>query len=91
MPEMHGRGIGKALLRKLIDTCTACGYRQMIAVIGDSDQAASIALHRACGFEDAGNLRNVGWKFDRWLDSALMQLALGPGATSAPQNPDFSR
>jgi phosphinothricin acetyltransferase len=57
----------------------------MIAVIGDSGQAASIGVHLACGFTDAGNLRNIGWKFGRWLDTPLMQLALGPGATTAPQ------
>lgn len=83
-PEMHRRGIGKVLLLALIEACTACGFRQMIAVIGDSDQAASIGVHRACGFADAGNLRNIGWKFGRWLDTPLMQLALGPGATMPP-------
>ena len=83
-PDRHRRGIGKALLIKIIEACTALGYRQMIAVIGDSDQAASIGVHRACGFTDAGNLRNIGWKFGRWLDTPLMQLTLGPGATSDP-------
>jgi L-amino acid N-acyltransferase YncA len=85
-PEAHRRGIGKALLLKLIEECTALGFRQMIAVIGDSDQAASIGVHKACGFEPAGNLRNIGWKFGRWLDTPLMQLALGPGAKTAPRN-----
>ena len=56
-PDMHRRGIGKALLMKLIEACTALGFRQMIAVIGDSDQAASIGVHKACGFTDAGNLQ----------------------------------
>jgi L-amino acid N-acyltransferase YncA len=83
-PEMQRRGIGKALLLKLIETCTAQGYRQMIAVIGDSNQAASIGVHRACGFTDAGNLRNIGWKFGRWLDTPMMQIALGPGAMTPP-------
>jgi phosphinothricin acetyltransferase len=87
-PEMQRRGIGKALLVKLIEACTALGYRQMIAVIGDSDQAASIGLHRACGFSDAGNLRAIGWKFGRWLDTPLMQLALGPGAMTLPEDRD---
>jgi phosphinothricin acetyltransferase len=58
----------------------------MIAVIGDSNQAASIGVHRACGFNDAGNLRNIGWKFGRWLDTPLMQLALGPGAMTPPDD-----
>ncbi|MGB7257752.1 MAG: N-acetyltransferase family protein [Pseudolabrys sp.] len=83
-PEMHRRGIGKVLLEKLIEACTALGFRQMIAVIGDSDQAASIGVHKACGFEPAGNLRNIGWKFGRWLDTPLMQRALGPGASKLP-------
>jgi len=81
-PDMHRRGIGKILLDRLIAECTALGFRQMIAVIGDSNQAASIGLHKACGFEPVGNLKNVGFKFGRWLDTPLMQLALGPGATS---------
>jgi L-amino acid N-acyltransferase YncA len=85
-PDIHRRGVGKALLMKLIEACTARGFRQMIAVIGDSDQAASIGVHRACGFTDAGNLRAIGWKFGRWLDTPMMQLALGPGATTPPDN-----
>jgi phosphinothricin acetyltransferase len=89
-PDCHRRGIGKTLLVKIIEACTALGYRQMIAVIGDSDQAASIGVHKACGFEPAGNLRNIGWKFGRWLDTPLMQLTLGPGATIPPQNPGSS-
>ncbi len=83
-PEIHRRGVGKALLEKLIEACTELGFRQMIAVIGDSDQAASIGVHKACGFEPAGNLKDIGWKFGRWLDTPLMQLALGPGATTKP-------
>ena len=83
-PDAHRRGIGKALLEKLIEASTALGYRQMIAVIGDSDQAASIGLHKACSFQPAGNLRSVGWKFGRWLDTPLMQRALGDGATRNP-------
>jgi L-amino acid N-acyltransferase YncA len=83
-PEMHRRGVGKILLERLIEACTALGFRQMIAVIGDSDQAASIGVHRACGFTDAGNLRNIGWKFGRWLDTPLMQRALGEGAATEP-------
>ena len=86
-PEAQRRGIGKALLEQLIKNCTALGFRQMIAVIGDSNQAASIGVHKACGFEPAGNLRNIGFKFGRWLDTPLMQLALGPGGTKEPQDP----
>jgi phosphinothricin acetyltransferase len=83
-PDLHRRGIGKILLMKLIEECTARGFRQMIAVIGDSDQAASIGVHKACGFEPAGNLRSIGWKFGKWLDTPLMQLALGSGASKPP-------
>jgi phosphinothricin acetyltransferase len=83
-PGRHRRGIGKALLIKLIEACTTLGFRQMIAVIGDSDQAASIGVHKACGFESAGNLRNIGFKFGRWLDTPLMQRSLGPGSTTEP-------
>jgi phosphinothricin acetyltransferase len=83
-PDMHRRGVGKALLQRLIEECTALGYRQMIAVIGDSDQAASIGVHKACGFEPAGNLRSIGWKFGKWLDTPLMQRALGDGAKTKP-------
>jgi phosphinothricin acetyltransferase len=90
-PAMHRRGIGKALLLHLIEACTALGFRQMIAVIGDSNQAASIGLHKACGFADAGNLRNIGWKFGRWLDTPLMQLALGDGALTPAKGPEPSR
>ena len=85
-PELHRRGVGKALLIKLIESCTVLGYRQMIAVIGDSAQAASIGVHKACGFEPAGNLKNIGWKFGRWLDTPMMQLALGEGAMTPPQD-----
>jgi L-amino acid N-acyltransferase YncA len=76
-PEAHGRGIGRALLDRLIAEATARGFRQMIAVIGDSDQAASIALHRAAGFRHVGTIAAVGFKHDRWLDSVLMQRELG--------------
>jgi phosphinothricin acetyltransferase len=83
-PAAQGRGIGRALLERLIADSEARGFRQMLAVIGDSAQSASIALHRAAGFHYAGNLQNVGFKFGRWLDSVLMQRPLGPGALTAP-------
>jgi phosphinothricin acetyltransferase len=78
------RGVGKALLQALIDACTEKGFRLMVAVIGDSDQAASIGLHAAAGFKHAGILENIGYKFERWLDSTLMQRPLGPGASEPP-------
>jgi L-amino acid N-acyltransferase YncA len=83
-PGAGGRGIGRGLLRQLIDICTNLGKRQMIAVIGDSGNAASIALHRACGFELTGTFQAIGFKHGRWVDSVLMQRALGPGAAAMP-------
>jgi phosphinothricin acetyltransferase len=82
--DSHRRGVGKALLQALIEACTEKGFRLMVAVIGDSKQAASIGLHEAAGFEHAGVFKNIGYKFDRWLDSVLMQRALGPGASKPP-------
>jgi phosphinothricin acetyltransferase len=79
-----GQGVGKALLPALIEQCTAAGKRQMVAVIGDSAQHPSIRLHAACGFEMVGTLRNIGFKFGRWLDSVLMQRALGAGDSQPP-------
>jgi phosphinothricin acetyltransferase len=84
-PDFHRRGVGAALLTRLIAECEARGFRQMIAVIGDSDQAPSIALHRAAGFRLVGTLEAVGFKFGRWLDSVLMQRALGAGAAVGPE------
>ena len=82
--DSHRRGVGKALLLALIDICTEKGFRLMVAVIGDSDQAASIGLHEAAGFKHAGTFENIGYKFERWLDSVLMQRPLGPGASKPP-------
>jgi phosphinothricin acetyltransferase len=79
-----GRGVGKALLPVLIEQCTALGKRQMVAVIGDSAQTPSIRLHQGCGFEMVGTIKSIGFKFGRWLDSVLMQRALGPGDTKPP-------
>ncbi|MDJ0932608.1 GNAT family N-acetyltransferase [Breoghania sp.] len=77
-------GVGRALLTRLIEETTARDFRQMVAVIGDSDNVASIELHRSMGFQMVGTLKNVGRKFDRWLDSVLMQHALGEGADTPP-------
>src|SRR5262245_28887428 len=74
--EAQRRGIGRALLDRLIAEATACGFQQMIAVIGDSAQHPSIALHAAFGFRHIGTLEAVGFKFGRWLDTVLMQRAL---------------
>jgi phosphinothricin acetyltransferase len=81
---MAGRGIGTALLRELITRCEAGPWRQMLAVIGNSENAGSIALHRRLGFETAGAFRSVGFKFGNWVDSVLMQRALGAGDATLP-------
>lgn len=80
----HRQGIGDALLRALIAASEARGSRQLVAVIGDSANVPSIALHRRCGFTDAGVLRASGIKFGRWVDTLLMQRSLGPGDTTLP-------
>jgi L-amino acid N-acyltransferase YncA len=80
-----GRGIGRALLGDLIERCSALGYRQMIAVIGGSDTWPSIRLHEALGFTRAGVLPAVGFKFGGWVDTILMQRALGPGENTLPE------
>ena len=82
--EMQGRGIGAALLAELIRLSEAAGYRQLIAVIGDSAHAASINLHAAAGFLRVGTLRSVGFKFGRWVDSVVMQRPLGKGDGTTP-------
>jgi phosphinothricin acetyltransferase len=77
---LAGRGVGKALLGELIARCTAGPWRQMVAVIGDRENRASIGLHRSCGFRLVGTFEAVGFKHGRWVDSVLMQRALGAGA-----------
>jgi L-amino acid N-acyltransferase YncA len=83
-PQFHRRGIGLLLLKRLIAETQQRGFRQMIAVIGDSAQTPSIALHAAAGFDMIGTLRAVGFKHGRWLDTPLMQLALGKSDTAPP-------
>jgi L-amino acid N-acyltransferase YncA len=81
---IHRRGIGRQLLERLIAECEMCGFRQMIAVIGDSANAGSIGVHAACGFQMIGTHPNVGLKFGRWLDTVMMQRELGEGASTVP-------
>lgn len=83
-PGELGRGLGRALLSRLIELCSELGYRQMVAVIGGSDQWPSIRLHEALGFARTGLLPAVGFKFGAWVDGVLMQRPLGPGATTLP-------
>ena len=83
-PQAQRRGAGRALLDALIVESEGRGFRQMLAVIGDSAHVGSIELHRAAGFRMVGTFENVGFKFGRWLDSVLMQRPLGTGATAMP-------
>src|SRR5574337_958248 len=79
-----GRGLGRALLAELAAQAERAGVRRLIAVIGDSANAGSIAVHRAIGFTPVGTLRACGWKFGRWLDVVLMERVLGAGSTEPP-------
>ncbi|MYZ49682.1 GNAT family N-acetyltransferase [Propylenella binzhouense] len=82
--DSHGRGVGRLLLSAVIDAAAERGFRQMVAVIGDSANTASIRLHAALGFRHVGTLAAVGWKHGRWLDTVLMQRALGVGDGGPP-------
>ena len=84
-PDMQGRGVGRAVLSAVLERCEALGLRQVIAVIGDAQNAGSIALHRALGFEDAGIGRSLGFKHGRWVDVVWMQKALNGGGASPPE------
>jgi L-amino acid N-acyltransferase YncA len=76
-PGRTGEGIGRALLTELLTACADAGLRQVIGVIADTGDAASVALHRACGFTEVGRLTGVGFKQGRWIDTLLMQRSLG--------------
>ncbi len=82
--DAKGQGLGRLLLAELMARSEAAGARQMLAVIGDSRNLASIAVHRTLGFEHVGVMTAAGWKFDRWLDVVIMQKSLGQGADAAP-------
>jgi phosphinothricin acetyltransferase len=83
-PGAAGRGIGRALLERLIDISTSLHKRQMVAIIGDSGNEPSVKLHRACGFELVGIFRAIGFKHGKWIDTVLMQRPLGVGDQSLP-------
>ena len=83
-PGLEGGGVGRALLVTLIERCTALGLRQMIAVVGDSGHLPSIAFHESLGFTRIGTLRAIGFKFERWVDSVILQRPLGGGGETPP-------
>jgi phosphinothricin acetyltransferase len=85
-PAAQGQRIGTRLMQDLIAACEARGYRQMIAVIGDSANLASVSLHARTGFDMIGTHPSVGFKFGRWLDTVMMQRALGEGSITTPRN-----
>jgi L-amino acid N-acyltransferase YncA len=82
--DAQGKGVGKALLERVIAKSRDDGFRLMIAVIGDTANVASITLHRRLGFRFCGTIHSVGYKFGRWLDSVTMELPLGEGDRSTP-------
>ena len=82
--NVRGQGVGKALVQALIEICTEAGFRQMIAVIGDSENVGSIGVHATLGFQKVGTLHATGIKFGRWVDSVYMQRALGRGDADIP-------
>lgn len=84
-PDAGRRGVGRRLLAELVARCEAAGFRLMVAVIGDSGNAASIGLHAGCGFAHAGLLPSIGWKHGRWVDSVFMTRPLGMGAATPPK------
>ena len=82
--DVRGQGVGKALVTALLEAATAAGFRQMIAVIGDSENIGSIGVHTSLGFAKVGVLKSTGLKFGRWLDTVYMQRALGEGDAVLP-------
>ena len=89
-PDAIGQGVGRAVLSAVLQACETRGIRQVVAVIGDSENAASIGLHRALGFQDAGVGKSLGFKHDRWVDIVWMQKALNGGDARAPDTVGLS-
>lgn len=86
-PDSRRQGLGRLLLAELVSRCQALGARQMFAVIGDSANEGSLAVHRHCGFTDVGVMRSAGWKFERWLDVVILQRTLGLGDRAPAVDP----
>jgi len=84
--DVRGQGVGKALAARLLEEAEAAGFRQMIAVIGDSENIGSVGVHSSLGFHHVGTLKAVGLKFGRWLDTVYMQRPLGAGASGLPNS-----
>lgn len=84
-PDAQARGLGRALLAELMAQAELAGVRKLIAVIGDSANVGSVAVHRSVGFSHVGTLKSCGWKFDRWLDVVMMDKSLGLGDNNPPQ------
>lgn len=84
-PDAAGKGLGRMLLAELAARAEAAGIRKLIAVIGDSGNAASVGVHRSLGFSPVGVFKSCGWKFGRWLDIVLMEKALGEGDSTPPE------
>ena len=83
-PDQRGKGVGTSLLEELCTRAQACGFRQMIGVIGGAEPA-SVRVHARCGFREVGRTYGVGWKHGRWLDNVYMQRALGKGSREPPE------
>jgi L-amino acid N-acyltransferase YncA len=83
--DSAGKGLGKLLLTELLAQLERAGVRKAMAVIGDSANAGSIGVHRACGFQDVGVVKSCGWKFGQWRDIVLMEKTLGAGDTTSPE------
>lgn len=83
-PDLHGQGLGRALLAELLARCEAVGIRKVMAIVGDSANAGSIGVHRALGFTQVGTIDACGWKFGAWRDIVIMQKTLGLGDTQPP-------
>ena len=87
-PDLHRKGLGRAMLAELLARCEAVGIRKMMAIIGDSANAGSVGVHRALGFEQVGVIEACGWKFGAWRDIVIMQRVLGLGNTHPPIEAD---